>query len=756
MPYPQNNTQNHTESTTTPSLNNSANALAAIRRGFQPIPLVSGQKTPKLAGWPKLRWDNTAEGHAEAQEKFDSWAEEGNGGLGVLLGEPSGGLVDIDLDHPRTRRLRDHFLPPTPARSGRAGNPSSHYWYIVREGTLQSSRAHKMEDRKTVIVEYRSTGGQTALPGSVHPSGEGYIWDGAEWGGEQGPAIVDGRALAVQTALLAFCTLLSANWATEGSRHEAYLALAGGLLRVGDGVHPYWAKNAEVIISAIADATNDDAETRITEVLPTTMKRLRTGQTARGFTALSEIIGEEVVKQARVILAEIESSAGLPPRNSGNLSLEKIERATETPTGEPAPEDQKQSPVTAEELKHRALGDTDEEDDEPFKRDPLGERMGSWDALDLDPYLTGQVQTVDPEILERDDGKALLYPGRLNMLYGPSEAAKSWLSMFTCIQQMEKGERVVYLDFEDEPVNALDRMRLLGASYDDLRRSFKYVRPEEPLAPMQRSRWGEPKPTSKGEYNEALFQEMLAAHDPALIVADGMTVLYGLHGLDSNDSVQTDTITTWLKSLTRNGRTTVLIVDHTAKNPQRGSMPIGSQHKVSMVQGALLQTFPVKQPMPGAMGEVELLVLKDRPGKVRSISEKSGDKTQLAARVIMDSTNEGRTDLTVRTPGPRKREKNTPDNEVEVDLSTHRAAEQAEQMRLENELVLAVYNNELGASYSLNEIVTRIYGTNNSGSEQKNTVRRAIKRLIRDQWLVQKGNTRAATYVLAVAEFEND
>src|SRR5690606_12756982 len=159
-------------------------------------------------------------------------------------------------------------LPRTPARSGRASRPNSHYWYIATEGTLQGTRAYKLTDRKTVTVEHRSTGGQTALPGNRHPSGEMYEWSGDVWGGPNGPLQIDGRVLALQVALLGFCTLLVSEWATEGSRHEAYLALAGGLLRVGDGVHPYWERNAGIVIGAIADATNDDdgAEKRSAEV----------------------------------------------------------------------------------------------------------------------------------------------------------------------------------------------------------------------------------------------------------------------------------------------------------------------------------------------------------------------------------------------------------------------------------------------------------------------------------------------------------
>lgn len=720
-------------------LNNTANALEAIRRGFQPIPLETGGKRSKLSGWPRLRWENTPEGLDDARAKFDAWSEGDeetrlppHGGLGVLLGDPSGGLVDVDLDHAMTNRLKDHFLPRTSARSGRASRPNSHYWYVVEPGSLQGSRAYKLEDRKTVTVEHRSTGGQTALPGNLHPSGELYEWTGEGWGGADGPSVVDGRVLAVQVALLGFCTVLVNSWAGEGSRHEAYLALAGGLLRVGDGVHPYWERNAGVVIGAIADATGDDegADGRVREVMGTTLRRLREGKTVAGFGKLGGILGEDVVRQARVILSEVESAAGLPARTSGELSIEKIEEA-----------------VSGASAEH----DSDHPDELPdVDPDPLGERSSSWGAVDLGPYLSGQVQEVLPSILERDDGQHLMYPGRLNMLYGPSESAKSWIAMFTCLQAMERGERVVYLDFEDEPVNAINRMRLIGASLDDLEHNFTYVRPEEPLAPMQRSRWGESQATDVGRRSEAAFDRLLADIDPSIIVADGMTVLYGLHGLDSNDSVQTDTITSWLKSLSRNGRSTVVLVDHTAKNPQRGSLPIGSQHKVSMVQGTLLQAYPVAQPMPGAVGEVELIVLKDRPGKVRAASEKSGEKAQLAARVVMDSTKDDETTMTLEAPKPKPGGSGGP-SRLDIDLKNSRAAERAEKIDRENAVVLSAFGGIFDRKLTSRQIAGFIFSVpklEDVSSPQINKAKRVLDRLIDDGSIEKQGETKDSGYVL--------
>ena len=130
-----------------------------------------------------------------------------------------------------------------------------------------------------------------------------------------------------------------------------------------------------------------------------------------------------------------------------------------------------------------------------------------------------------------------------------------------------------------------------------------------------------------------------------------MTRLFGLHGLNINDAVSTDVITTWLTSLTRGGRTTVLVIDHTSKNSGEGAGPIGSQHKIAMVQGTALRAEAIQQPMPGKLGRVNLVVAKDRPGKVREFSSQN-QREQIAAEVVIDSRTEGVTDIQFIEPSP--------------------------------------------------------------------------------------------------------
>jgi hypothetical protein len=165
-----------------------ANLLDAARwylaRGYAPIPVPAGSKVPVLKGWTDLRL-----AESDLPQHFN-----GTGNIGVLLGEPSGWLVDVDLDCEEAVARAPAFLPPTGAKSGRPGKPSSHWWYIC-EGA--KTRKHQDPASKKMIVELRSTGAQTIVGPSMHPSGEPY--DPLE--GE--PAVVDAETLGAAVAALA-------------------------------------------------------------------------------------------------------------------------------------------------------------------------------------------------------------------------------------------------------------------------------------------------------------------------------------------------------------------------------------------------------------------------------------------------------------------------------------------------------------------------------------------------------------------------
>lgn len=155
-----------------------------VRRGWCVVPIPLGQKRPILKGWERLRL--TA---AELAAHFQHPAN-----IGLLLGEPSGGLVDVDLDCDEALALADQYLPPTAAITGRPQKPRSHRWYYA--GSVDTKQ-HRDPHTRSMLIELRSTGGQTVVGPSLHPHGDPYDVLAGE------PARVPGPMLAACVAALA-------------------------------------------------------------------------------------------------------------------------------------------------------------------------------------------------------------------------------------------------------------------------------------------------------------------------------------------------------------------------------------------------------------------------------------------------------------------------------------------------------------------------------------------------------------------------
>jgi len=185
-------------------------ALDYVRRGWAPIPIPYRSKNPGRNGWEKER-------HTEADVLHLFNGKPSN--IGVLLGEPSGGLVDIDLDHETTLRLVSQFLPATGAVFGRESKPRSHWLYRVT-GEPKESRRYKSKSAGT-LVEYRSTGCQTVFPPSTHECGEAILWDEA---GE--PAVIEAWKLFAAVKRLADAALKELG---EAAKHSSRpIASPGG------------------------------------------------------------------------------------------------------------------------------------------------------------------------------------------------------------------------------------------------------------------------------------------------------------------------------------------------------------------------------------------------------------------------------------------------------------------------------------------------------------------------------------------------
>jgi hypothetical protein len=243
-----------------------------LDQALAPIPIPFKSKNPGFDKWQAVRLER-----ATVAEYFNGAPQN----IGILLGEPSRGLVDIDLDCPEAVAVAATFLPATPCLFGRESRGATHWLYRVRPAmaTTKFQDVEKGEDdEKSMLVELRGEGAQTIFPPSVHPSGERVTFLCTDFA----PAEVDGAELLRRVRLLAIACLLGRHWPQEGGRHDAALGAAGLLLSLGLPV-----EDATLVVTAAARAGGDGEATKRRDDVRSTSERLQAGAVVVGGPALA-------------------------------------------------------------------------------------------------------------------------------------------------------------------------------------------------------------------------------------------------------------------------------------------------------------------------------------------------------------------------------------------------------------------------------------------------------------------------------------
>lgn len=520
-------------------------AVEAYRLGHTPLALTPGTKRPAVSGWQGLTYRDEREVVYEFCSMLDG------AGLGVRLGE---GLADVDLDSAAARRAAPLLLPPTPMRSGRASAPASHYWYWLVDAAEPYVK-HTGPDGSAVVEVRATTGHQTAIPPTVHPSGERYCWedDGQPWQAAEVSA-AEVLAGAASTALVA---ILADAWPGEGSRHDAYLALAGALLRGGEDA-PEMVTAVERVCVALATLTGDrdGARARVAEAVPTTVRRLRSGEQVTGWTTLGPLL------RADDPAAVVRAAQAAADRLRDALDVQRSEVMASEASGGPL-------------------------------------------YVDLSALVTsGQLpEPPRPNYLRRADGAPLLYRGRVNRLFGDPESGKTWVLLAAAATLLGEGGRVAQVDIDHMGAALLvGRLGLLGV-------------PLAVLGDPARFRLYEP---ADAEALRAVSAGV-AAWSPDLVGVDSLGEVLPMLGLSSNSPDDfTSAHRAVIQPLADCGAC-VVVIDHLAKGADsRRQGPGGTLAKGRPVRGVSLRVRRVRNYAPGQGGASALTVDKDTPGGVRA------------------------------------------------------------------------------------------------------------------------------------------
>lgn len=280
-------------------------ALDLVRQGFSVIPVAYRSKNAYLDDWTSLRITT---------EDLPNYFGSKPVNIGVLLGEASAGLVDVDLDCEEAMTLAPHFLPSTEAVFGHMSKRRSHHLYF------SSTPTKKFIDPSSgaTLLEIRSSG-QTVFPGSVHPSGELIEWD------EHGqPRQIQSDVLLRSVKHLAAAALLARYW-PKGSRHCASLALAGALLRKD------WQENeVTAFIRAVCEAAKDEEISSRIRNVQDTADALQRGEKVTGFPTLRDYFDQRVIDDiGKWLELAVETSREEPDSSDTIVSKKQAQRLVE-------------------------------------------------------------------------------------------------------------------------------------------------------------------------------------------------------------------------------------------------------------------------------------------------------------------------------------------------------------------------------------------------------------------------------------------
>jgi hypothetical protein len=223
-----------------------------------------------------------------------------------------------------------------------------------------------------------------------------------------------------------------------------------------------------------------------------------------------------------------------------------------------------------------------------------------WAPIDLGAIATqmrqGNYHPIIPTILAVEEALPLIYPGRINQLFGESATGKSWIALAALHHVVTGGRHGMLVDYEDAPTTTTER--LVNAGFTDQEIALiDYRNPSTGLG-------------------HGLDELAGCTTDYGIIIFDstGEALAAGKVGNDD------DEIASWfqnkVKPYTRlAGDPAVLLLDHVPKDPNAPKLyAIMSQRKRAAVTGAAYRVDVITPFARGRNGKLKLTVAKDRLG----------------------------------------------------------------------------------------------------------------------------------------------
>lgn len=217
---------------------------------------------------------------------------------------------------------------------------------------------------------------------------------------------------------------------------------------------------------------------------------------------------------------------------------------------------------------------------------------------DVAGVIDGDVDAIQPTMLYRSDGVALVYPGLLHWLMGEPGKGKTFAALYLVAEVLLAGGTVCYLDWEGNRRIVGARLKALGVSADAVRDRFLYLRP---------------KPFTKA--SALALAAVCEARRVDLVVGDGVAKALARQGLNEDKAPD---VLGWLELLVTplcEAGAAVFLLDHVVKDREsRAQWARGSGAKIGEVSGAAWMLKPGRAFSRVQPGSFSFVQAKDREG----------------------------------------------------------------------------------------------------------------------------------------------
>lgn len=236
-----------------------------------------------------------------------------------------------------------------------------------------------------------------------------------------------------------------------------------------------------------------------------------------------------------------------------------------------------------------------------------------WPEVDVSAVFDAGIEVPEPDVLYRVDGKALLYSGLANSLFGDAGAGKTAFCQSAVADEIKHGRHTYVVDYEVNVRVWLARLLALGVAPEEIKEYFHYL--------DNSSDGGPPKTMRAGS---------------SLMVLDSLTAALDAFGCEANDPAGIESIYRQVIDPFTDAGLAALVIDHVGHADK--SRPMNSIRKTGKVQGAMLRMEGVPGRPFGRdrTGEALLKVHKDNMGGL------GVPKGQTVAKFTMASTEAGK------------------------------------------------------------------------------------------------------------------